>query len=480
MKAGFGRSDITPRLGVQLAGYGPYRNRAAQEIVAPLQARALWLQHGRDVAMVVSLELCGLSRELDQRIRERVAQVVRLPSEQIFLAVTHTHSAPAVGGMYGWGEADPLYVETLPARVVVAAQAAKRSAVAVQWRHAEVPCEGLAVNRETDAGFALTANFPERIKAGWRPDHPEQTDPTVRVLAAYAGERLVGLLHHFGCHPVVYGEKTHAIHGDFVGAASAWIEANHPESVAVFLPGALGDINPKLNHRPPAESRHALRVIGRQYTRAIERGLGRAQPLSVDTLRVIRTTARFTRVNFTRAQIEARISALEKRFQVPGGSDQPFEEGDAPLTSRGMQRVRLAGLRAVLRQCRGSRVPNPPVALHGLRLGPLVLLGCGLEVYHRFQAPLVAASPHEQTWLVSLVGGMGYAPDRAARERAGYAADFIPLAVGELPFVQVDVELPRALLQLARRLASTPVRPVKVPGRPPRPVDRPALTAPRP
>ena len=40
MKAGFGKSDLTPRLGVQLAGYGPYRNRAAQEIVAPLAARA--------------------------------------------------------------------------------------------------------------------------------------------------------------------------------------------------------------------------------------------------------------------------------------------------------------------------------------------------------------------------------------------------------------------------------------------------------
>jgi ABC-type thiamine transport system ATPase subunit len=41
MKAGFGSSDITPRLGVQLAGYGPYRNRAAREIVTPLLARAM-------------------------------------------------------------------------------------------------------------------------------------------------------------------------------------------------------------------------------------------------------------------------------------------------------------------------------------------------------------------------------------------------------------------------------------------------------
>ena len=249
MKAGFGRSDITPRFGVQLAGYGPYRNREVREVLAPLKARAVWLQSGRSRALIVSLELCGLTRELDQRIREAAGRAVRLDPQKVFLSVTHTHSAPSVGGMFGWGEADPLYVETLPARVVPAAREAKRNAVSVEWREAAVPAEGIAVNRETDAGFALNADFAARIKTGWRPERPEHTDPTVRVLAAFADGELCGLLHHFGCHPVVYGEKTHAIHGDFVGNACDRLEQKHPGAVAVFLPGALGDINPKLNHR---------------------------------------------------------------------------------------------------------------------------------------------------------------------------------------------------------------------------------------
>lgn len=453
MKAGFGRSDITPRLGVQLAGYGPYRNRAAQEIIAPLQARALWLQDGRNQAMVVSLELCGLDRELDQRIREQVARAVRLTPDEVFLAVTHTHSAPSVGGMSGWGEADPLYVETLPARVVPAAVAAKRAAVAVTWRHAEGPCEGIAVNRETDTGFALTADFESRMKAGWRPDHPEQTDPTVRVLAAYAGDRLIGVLHHFGCHPVVYGEKTRAIHGDFVGVACASLEERWQGAVAMFLPGALGDINPKLNHRPPRESRRALRAIGRQYARALQRALDRAQPMAVTGVQNLRVPQRFGRVPWTVAQVERRVRQLEREFQKPGQTDQPFVAGENPLTTRGMQRVRLEGLRGLLGSRRGARLPNPPVNLHALRVGPVVLLGFGLELYHSLQAAVVAASPHEHTWLVSLVGGMGYAPDAAARKRAGYAADFIPLAVGELPFARIDDELPAALIRLANRMA---------------------------
>ena len=60
MKAGFGKSDITPRLGVQLAGYGPYRNRAATEILAPLHARVMIVEEKRQRVVLVSLELCGL------------------------------------------------------------------------------------------------------------------------------------------------------------------------------------------------------------------------------------------------------------------------------------------------------------------------------------------------------------------------------------------------------------------------------------
>ena len=454
MKAGFGRSDITPRLGVQLAGYGPYRNRAGQAIVAPLRARALWVQQGSEKALVVSLELCGLGRALDQRIREHVAAAVGLSAEQVFLSVTHTHSAPSVGGMYGWGEADPLYVETLPARVAPAAREAKRAAVRVEWRHAEVPCEGIAVNRETDGGFALNADFAERIKMNWRPDHPEQTDPTVRVLAAYAGERLVGLLHHFGCHPVVYGEKTNAIHGDYAGAASDRIEAAHPGAVALFLPGALGDINPKLNHRPPAESRKALRAIGRQYARAVQRGLDAAVSLPTKSLAMMRQAERFRRQPWSKREIEARIDRLEARLCQSGVTDRPYEAGEDPLSTRGMDRARLEGLRSLRRAFRGDRAPNPPVAVHGLRLGPIVILGFGLELYHSLQAPIISSVPKQPLWLVSLVGGMGYAPDRAARERAGYAADFIPLILGELPFAAIEAELPAALVRIAKKLSS--------------------------
>jgi hypothetical protein len=359
--------------------------------------------------------------------------------------------------MFGWGEPDAVYLETLPARAAEAAVRAKAALAEVEWRHAHVACEGIAVNRETDTGFALNANFAERMNLRWRPAKPEQTDPTVRVLAAYgAGGKLVGLLHHFGCHPVVYGEKTAAIHGDFVGLASIQLEAKHAGAVAIFLPGALGDVNPKLNHRVPRESRRALNAIARQYVGAVARGLRVARPVAcaANALVNVSDEIKFTRVAWSKARVLKRVSALEKIFTEAGVTDFPHAGGLPPLHTRGMEMARLQGMRALLTEWRGRVAPNPPVRVHGLRIGPVALLGCGLEVYHSLQSVILKNSPHVATWVVSLVGGNGYAPDAAAQRRAGYSNDFVPLMMGELPYARVDQDLIRALAKLARQLGA--------------------------
>ena len=47
---------------------------------------------------------------------------------------------------------------------------------------------------------------------------------------------------------------------------------------------------------------------------------------------------------------------------------------------------------------------------------------------------------------------VGYATDRTCAARGGYAADMVPLILGELPFAKVHDELVEALLQLDREL----------------------------
>ena len=451
MKAGFAQADITPRLGVQLVGYGPYRNRAAKSILAPLAARAMAVVQGKSRAILINLELCGTPRDLAIRIRAAVARRTGFKPDEVFLTCTHTHSGPATGGMLGWGEPDAIYVETLPSRIAGAAEQAVAVLRPVEWRYAEVPCEGIAINRETDRGGWMHDPIGVRLDPQFRPAHPEETDPTLRLLAAYAHGRLVGLLHHFGCHAVVGSEQTFDVHGDFVGLASQAIERANPGVTAIFLPGAMGDINPPVCHRGEKETLRALRVLSRKYTAVISRGLRAAQPLAAAALKSVRRDVSFSRKPWTRAYVARRIRELEEVFAAPGVTD-ITTVGQPPLQTNGLHMVRLQGLRTVLAEFKGAKGPNRLVSVHGLRIGPVALLGVGLEVFHSLQAPILKGSPHPHTWVVSLVGGVGYAPDARACAKQGYTDDLVPAIVGERPYAKIYEEVPRELVKLAREL----------------------------
>lgn len=451
MKAGFASSDITPRLGVQLAGYGPYRNRAALKITAPLLARAMVVKEGKRSAVLLSLELCGLHRELSQRVRAAVASRIGCEEDDVFVSVTHTHSGPATGGTFGWGEPDGIYVETLPTRAAEAAEKAVAALSDVDWRYADAPCAGIAMNRETDKGGWMFDPIEVRLDPKFRPVRPQDTDPTVRVLAAYTDGKLRGVLHHFGCHAVVGSEQTFDVHGDFVGMASAKLEKAHPGATAIFLPGALGDINPPVCHRPPAETKLGLKVLTQKYTDAIKAGLKAAAPIEVNDFKSARHEAPFGRKLWKKKDVQSRIAEFEKIFAASGVTDDT-KVGKPPLHTNGLYMARLQGLRTILANYDGQKAPAKPVNVQGLRIGPVALLGCGAEIFHALQAPIVAGSPHAHTWVVSIVGGIGYAPDEAASKRSGYTDEFVPIMVGELPYAKIHEDLPKAMVKMAKAL----------------------------
>lgn len=62
MRAGFGKWELTPPMGVELAGYGYYLGRCAQSVRDPLYARALLLEENGMRALMICCDLLGLSR----------------------------------------------------------------------------------------------------------------------------------------------------------------------------------------------------------------------------------------------------------------------------------------------------------------------------------------------------------------------------------------------------------------------------------
>ena len=120
MDFGFGKVNITPRVGVELYGYGPFLNRHSIAIRERLYARALAASDGDNTVVLASCDLVGVSAEITAEVRERVSSEIGLPPDHILIHGTHTHAGPRTKATIGWGALDPPYVEVLPVRIAAA------------------------------------------------------------------------------------------------------------------------------------------------------------------------------------------------------------------------------------------------------------------------------------------------------------------------------------------------------------------------
>jgi len=440
MRIGFAKRDITPRVGVELCGFGYFRCRHSIAVRDRLWARAMVVEQARARAAVISCDLIGLPLATTERVREVVSRHTDLPHDAIMVHCTHTHSGPATATYTGLGAPDPPYLETLPQRIAAACIEAAGRLEEATLHHAEVPCEGVGLNREYDRD---APPLEEALDEAWRPARPERTDTTCHVLRAEAEGRMIGFLSYFGCHPVVCCAASRYIHGDYCGVATNLLEREHPGAVGLFLQGAQGDVNSCVVHKPEQESLLALDVIAGRYARAVREGLRRAEPIEVETVRAVRRRVVFRRKRWDAEKIRALLAEQEALVHAPVATDASGEVR--------MAVVYLFALRRLLARTEaGDRdALEPPTELHGLRLGPVALLGCPFEVFQAIKNDVRAKTRAPVPLVMGLTNdSTGYAPDRTAAARGGYAADTVPMICGTLPFANLHEELVAALLDL--------------------------------
>lgn len=442
MQAGCGRCEITPRVGVELCGFGPFINRHSIAVRDRLWARALAVKAGGKTVLLVSCDLVGMSLRMTRRARQLVEQAAGIPPEAIMVHCTHTHSGPNTTDYIGWGDADAPYLEVLPQRIAAACLDALENLRAARMFHAEVPCEGIGQNREYDKD-----NLPLEtvLDEAWRPAKPELTDTTCHVFSIESKGRLAGFFSSFGCHPVVCCQATRHIHGDYCGVATNLLEREHPGATGFFLQGAQGDVNTCVVHKPEPESLLALDIIAARYARAVRRGLAQAKPLAVNSVAAVRREVVFSRKKWTRAELRGKLAEQEKIIHAPGASDENREVR--------MATVYALALRKLIALAEAGQTLEPATEVHGLRLGAALFLGAPFEIFQAIKNDVKAGVGGPLTLVLGITNDvLGYAPDRTAAARGGYAADMVPLICGALPFARIHDELTENLLALAKAL----------------------------
>ncbi len=448
MRAGFAKNDITPRVGVEMAGFGPFLCRKSIGIRDQLWARAMAVESndgGR--AVLVSCDLVGVTRDTARKARALVEEHTGLPGEAVCICCSHTHSGPSTCFTIGWGEADAVYVEMLPARIAKACVDALGRLQDVEFGHAVVPCEGVGLNREYDRDGPP---LEEVLQPDWRPAKPELTDTVCHVITAKSEGQLTGFISYFGCHPVCCCQLTRYIHGDYAGVATNLLERERPGAVGLFLQGANGDVNSCCVHKPEQEALLALDIVAGRYANAVRKGLAETEPFDAEPLAYVSREVDFPRKPYELDALHEMLREREGRLHALDVRDLPGREG---LDLR-MDTVWAAALRRIIGRIESGERPSDATEVYGLRLGTIRILASGFETFQAVRDEVVKNAQGDVTLVVSVANDtIGYAPDATKAAEGGYASDFVPFLHGNLAHNDLHIHLPAALLELDAALA---------------------------
>jgi hypothetical protein len=444
MKAGFHEIDITPRVGVELCGFGPFLNRKSIAVKDNLKARAVAFQLGNEKALIVSCDLIGLSVELVSKIKQDIASKSDLTPANIMVHCTHTHSGPNTGNYLGWGEGDLPYLEILPGRIVKTCLTAIDNIELVEVFHAKSACEGIGLNREYDID---APPLEEVLNKNWRPAKPELTDTIchiIKFISTNSG-KISGFITYFGCHPVVCCQKTRYIHGDFCGVALNNLEREYSGSVGLFLQGAQGDVNSCVVHKPEEESLKALDIIAERFAKSIRNGLEHAKKLNINSLKSINIMQKFS----TKAIPIEKLKELLKEREAIVYADDASDENHVTR----MAVIGMISIRGMINRMESGDDMIPTAELQGIKLGPLEFLAGPFEIMQAIKNEVNASAKIEIPLVMGITNGaLGYAMDKTVAARGGYTAEIVPIIAGMLPYANIHEELVEALLELDKKL----------------------------
>jgi neutral ceramidase len=243
LEAGVARVDITPPIGSPMGGYSA-RQGSSTGVHDPLYASVLWLAaEGKRVAIVS----CDLRSFPSARVVEQARQ--RDLADHVLLVSTHTHSGPMTWEDQSWPSREHSWFAQTEEKILQAiGEAAKK-----RFRAHLASGSGtiyLGHNRRQVEGI-------RKVTMRWRNEERLPTgplDPTVHVLRIdEEGGGVRVLLVNYACHAVVLGPDNRQISADYPGALRRHLEAALPGTMALFLPGGGGDINPYLDKQPVRE-----------------------------------------------------------------------------------------------------------------------------------------------------------------------------------------------------------------------------------
>lgn len=425
--AGIARRTLDPFWGVELTGWGYYLERTWLTVADSLNATAVVIDNGDTSIAIVSVDLMVIDDVFTHRVRTQVADATGIPTGHILVAATHTHNAPAAGGLLGVGEVDPVYEDW----------AARQTATTViQAWHSRQPSSLYA--SESDV-TGLTFNRT-------REDGPVDTRLTTLRIDDHDG-RCRALLVNFQAHPTVATElQPRAVSRDIPGAVCDLVESRLPGCLCLYLQGACGDVNFLRSFATP----ESWKLPAEQIARAVISAQESAERLDGAGLNARQLTAELPTRRWTPDEIQQDRTESLNRLATQDVTDWKLTIGRV-MTNRPDDMVLRHGgdeWKAVSAMCRfgvawtdrmlvdvDSRPETIRTEVQALRIGPFGIVANSTEFFTTLALDVRARAAARPLMIVAYANGrIGYLPDAHDVERRTYAAYQSPKYCNQFPF----------------------------------------------
>ena len=245
LKVGYARVNITPPMGVNIAGY--YKVRIADGVLDELEACAVAVGDGKNTVLLITIDHCGITKDFLNEWRENIEKATGIPKEAVFIHSTHTHTGPVLVKNCK----NPLnnqYEIFLATRVVDVA-----SFALADMKEAKM---GIGVGEAKNVAFIRRY----RMKDGTAKTNPGVNNPDIVAPIGVTDESVnvvrfdregaeSVVLVNFANHPDVVGGNK--ISSDWPGMTRRQVERAIENTKCIFFNGAQGDVN-HVNVHPKA------------------------------------------------------------------------------------------------------------------------------------------------------------------------------------------------------------------------------------
>ena len=92
LRVGVASTDITPPMGIAMAGY--YHERGADGVLDPLFSKAMVIEQDGQRAALVVVDLIGITRWVTDQARTQIEQATGIKGDHVMISATHAHTGP--------------------------------------------------------------------------------------------------------------------------------------------------------------------------------------------------------------------------------------------------------------------------------------------------------------------------------------------------------------------------------------------------